>query len=71
MLKQPQQYSTIKHAQNGNILKIPLKIECPLKFSTPECGKECIGINCAWFMPIQKACAINVNARILETKRGY
>jgi len=66
MLEQPQQYSTTKHTENNK-----LKIECPLKFSTPECGTECIRINCAWWMPIQKACAINVNARILETKRGY
>jgi hypothetical protein len=67
MLEQSQRYSTTKHAENGNVFKI----QCPLKFSTPECGTECIGINCAWWMPIQKACAINVNARILETKRGY
>jgi hypothetical protein len=67
MLKQPQKYSTTKHTENTNFFKI----QCPLKFNTPECGTECIGLDCAWFMPIQKACAINVNARILDTKRGF
>lgn len=40
------------------------KIECPLKFSTPELGTECIQESCAWFMINQRACAVNVNARI-------
>jgi hypothetical protein len=71
MLEQPQKYSTIKHVENMYIEKVPFEIECPLKFSTPECGTKCIGLGCAWFMPIQKACAVNVNARVLDTKRGY
>jgi hypothetical protein len=67
MLEQPKQYSILKHTTEKN----PFKIECPLKFSIPEYSTECIGINCAWFMPIQKACAMNVNARVLDTKRGF
>jgi hypothetical protein len=39
------------------------KIKCPLKFAYPEIEQECIGSKCAWWMPIQRACAINVNAR--------
>lgn len=67
MLEQPRIFSLNKHTENKN----KLKIECPLKFNTPECGTECIGINCAWWMTIQRACAVNVNARILDTKRGF
>ena len=40
-----------------------LVLECPLKFSTPECGVQCIKDGCAWWMIQQRACAINVNAR--------
>jgi hypothetical protein len=40
-----------------------LKIECPLKYSTPENGVECVQENCAWFMILQRACAVNVLAR--------
>lgn len=40
-----------------------IRIKCPLKFAYPEIEQDCIGDKCAWFMPIQKACAINVNAR--------
>ena len=40
------------------------KIQCPLKFNTPELGVECIQDKCAWWMITQRACAINVNARI-------
>lgn len=39
------------------------RIKCPLKLSYPEIEQECIGDKCAWWMVIQKACAINVNAR--------
>lgn len=40
-----------------------INIKCPLKFGYPEIEQECIGNLCAWFMPIQKACAVNVNSR--------
>lgn len=39
------------------------RIKCPLKFGYPEIEQNCIGLKCAWWMPIQKACAVNVNAR--------
>lgn len=44
--------------------KPKFKIECPLKFNVPEIETECIRENCAWWMMHQKACAVNVNARI-------
>jgi hypothetical protein len=54
-------YSFEKHTKQQNPNK--LKIECPLRFNAPESGTECIQEYCAWWMIIQKACAINVNAR--------
>lgn len=39
------------------------KIKCPLKFSYPEIEQECICDKCAWWMIVQRACAVNVNAR--------
>ena len=47
-----------------------IKIQCPLKFNTPENGTECITEKCAFWMPIQKACAINVIARIHGLMKG-
>lgn len=44
------------------------QIICPLKLINPNNSNyedvECLGLKCAWFMPYQKACAINVIARI-------
>lgn len=40
------------------------RIECPFKFSVPELGIDCIQEHCALFMPIQRACAFNVLARV-------
>jgi hypothetical protein len=56
-------YSQNKHVESLNHNK--LRIECPLKYSVPENGIECVQEKCAWFMMIQKACAINVQARII------
>jgi hypothetical protein len=44
------------------------KIICPLKFANPLKKDDndfyCEGIDCAWWMINQKACAINVVARL-------
>jgi hypothetical protein len=60
-------YSYEKHTNGKRLLINPnkLKIICPMKFSIPENGIECDQEKCAWWMIIQKACAINVNARIM------
>lgn len=61
MLEQPQVFSIAKHVERQN--KNRLEIECPLKYSIPENGVECVQEKCAWFMIMQRACAVNVNAR--------
>lgn len=50
-----------QYENNNNRNK--LKIKCPMKFAYPEMEQLCITDKCAWWMPIQRACAINVNAR--------
>lgn len=51
-----------------------IKIFCPLKLANPR--KEdnsdlfCEGIDCAWWMINQRACAINVLARISGYIKG-
>lgn len=50
--------------------KNKLKIECPLRFTVPEIGTECITDKCAWWMINQRACAINVLARISGYIKG-
>jgi len=40
------------------------KLKCPMKFSFPENGIDCDNMSCSWFMPIQRACAINCIARL-------
>ena len=67
MINNVEIYSVTKHTKN----KGSFEIQCPLKYSAPENGIECVQEKCAWWMPIQKACAINVNARILDTKREF
>jgi hypothetical protein len=62
MLEQTKEYSINKHVKNR--VNNWIIIQCPMKFSVPENGVECIQEKCAWFMPVQKACAINVLARI-------
>lgn len=41
---------------------------CPFKFSCPENGIDCVQDKCALWLPIQKACAIQVLARGFEPK---
>lgn len=43
--------------------KNDLNIVCPMRFTIPELGIECLQEKCAWWMIQQKACAINVGAR--------
>jgi hypothetical protein len=62
MFKQPEQYSMTKHYTTLDAHE--LKIQCPLKYCTPENGIDCVQEKCAWFMILQHACAINVQARI-------
>lgn len=38
-----------------------IDIFCPLRFSLVN--KECLNIKCAWFLPIQRACFVQVFAR--------
>lgn len=65
MLEYPEQeYSLKKHTDYKGF-----RIECPYKFCTPELDTECIKDKCAFWMPIQRACAINVQARILDDRR--
>ena len=40
------------------------EIECPLKYSHPEYSVLCVQQKCAWFMILQRACAVNVQARL-------
>ncbi|GEM_PF-4545655 len=67
MIEPVQQFSINKHVEKRNSEEIPKRnmfvVECPLKFCVPENGMECIGENCGWWMPIQRACAVNVSAR--------
>jgi hypothetical protein len=68
MLEQPEQYSITKHCTKENVtahFQHELKIQCPLKYCTPENGIDCVQEKCAWFMILQHACAINVQARII------
>lgn len=48
-----------------------LKIECPLKYAMPEIKVRCTQEKCAWFMIIQRACAINVLARQQPKKPDF
>jgi hypothetical protein len=64
--KTENQFSYSKHIVNTN----KLEIECPLKYSTPEISQNCTQTKCAWFMPIQRACAINVMAREKNTLKS-
>lgn len=56
-----------------NYKKNKLKIQCPFRFflivhpEIPE-GTQCINIECALWLPIQKACAIQVLARGYDSK---
>lgn len=40
-----------------------IEIKCPLKFAYPEVEQTCIKEKCAWWLPIQKACCVQVLAR--------
>ena len=55
---------SLKH-QNGKE-KEELTLQCPVKFNgAVQSGNcECTKDKCAWWMIQQKACAVNVNARI-------
>lgn len=41
------------------------QIVCPFKFTIPENGIEC-NSNCGLFLPVQKCCSIQYNARMLN-----
>jgi len=45
--------------------KNKLKIRCPFRFCLESAGfnSECIGIECGLWLPIQKACSLQVIAR--------
>lgn len=54
--------------------KKTIMLECPMKFASktvPEIDTSCITIECAWWLPIQKACCVQVLARGFETKGKY
>jgi len=40
-----------------------IDIKCPLLFQFPELDQTCKKELCAWWLPIQKACAVQVLAR--------
>jgi hypothetical protein len=40
-----------------------IEIKCPLRFAYPEIDQTCIKEICAWWLPIQKACAVQVLSR--------
>ena len=48
---------------NPQYEKKQFQLECPMKYSTPENGVNCVKSVCAWWMPIQRACCKNVQAR--------
>jgi hypothetical protein len=72
LIEQPNAYSTTKHTEHFETVsekiknKNVLEIECPnvLEIECPLSGTFCIQEKCAWFMMIQRACAINVLARV-------
>ncbi|OGS40566.1 MAG: hypothetical protein A3K77_06025 [Euryarchaeota archaeon RBG_13_31_8] len=45
-------------------------LKCPMKFSYQEIEQYCEGLRCCWFMPIQRACAINCIARLEGLIKG-
>jgi hypothetical protein len=52
-------YSLTKHVET---VKEYFKIECPMRFNLAN--KECIRDRCALWMIKQRACAVNVQARV-------
>lgn len=49
-----------------------LKIQCPFRFILEQDGfkADCIGYKCAFWLPIQKACSLQVIARGISFPKG-